>query len=197
MHDSTSRPHSGPAGFTVEMIRPDLKGIPRADLPPGYAIRPMRPDEGPIWTDIQREAEPYLQITDHLFDEQFGHDPAGIAERCLLIISEAGEAVGTVSAWYTRDDGGRNDGRIHWLAVRPAYQGRGLGKAALAWALKRLAKWHARGHLVTQTRRLRAIRLYLDFGFVPDLGLPGAREAWQTVRAQLDHPALERCLGAE
>ena len=44
--------------------------------------------------------------------------------------------------------------------------------------------------LTTESKRLGAIRLYLDFGFVPDLDAPGAREAWRQVRERLEHPAL-------
>jgi GNAT superfamily N-acetyltransferase len=76
------------------------------------------------------------------------------------------------------------------VAVRPAFQGRGLGRAALSHALNRLARWHERAYLDTSTARLPAIKMYLDFGFVPDLGPPGARDAWRAVRAALPHPAL-------
>ena len=80
---------------------------------------------------------------------------------------------------------------VHWVAVRPAYQGRGLGKAMLSFTLNQLAQWHDRAFLGTQTKRLAAIWLYLSFGFVPDLEQPGAIEAWRTVKEQLHHPVLD------
>lgn len=60
----------------------------------------------------------------------------------------------------------------------------------LSYALIQMAQWHERAFLGTQTRRLAAIKLYLDFGFVPDLDGPWAREAWREVREVLDHPVL-------
>jgi hypothetical protein len=66
----------------------------------------------------------------------------------------------------------------------------------MSYALNVLAQWHERAVLGTQTKRLRAIRLYLDFGFLPDLEAPGAVQAWREVSEQLHHPALERALDA-
>ena len=99
--------------------------------------------------------------------------------------------MGIVSAWYHRNYRGRELGLIHWIAVRPAHQGLGLGRAAMSYALHQLAQWHDRAGLGTQTKRIRAIKLYLDFGFRPDLERPGALESWRKVKAELDHPRLE------
>jgi hypothetical protein len=61
----------------------------------------------------------------------------------------------------------------------------------LTHALNHMATWHDRAFLGTQTQRIPAIKIYLDFGFVPDLDQPGAERIWQEVKDQLDHPALE------
>ena len=173
------------------MIRPHMEDIPEAPFPEGYSIRPMRSGEIGLWTDIQLDAEPYVRITPGTFLREFGSDLPAITRRCFFVTDEKGVAVGVISAWYSRDFKGGDHGRIHWVAVRPSYQGRGLGKAALSYALKRLAEWHERSFLDTSTARIRAIKLYLDFGFVPDLDLPGACDAWREVRSALSHPVLE------
>src|SRR5947209_7785691 len=82
----------------------------------------------------------------------------------------------------------------HWVAVRPEYQGRGLAKAALSYALTRLAEWHERAWLATSTARPVAIKLYQSFGFRPDLEPPSARAAWEHVQLRLNHQALEEAL---
>jgi len=190
----STRAGPGRAGYSVNMIRPHLRDIPEVPFPPGFRIRPMRLDEGGLWTDIWRDAEPYFDISDDLFQREFGFDPQAVPWRCFLIVDERGVAVGTISAWYDRNYRGQDYGRIHWVATRRAYQGKGLGRAGLSYALRALARWHDRAVLDTQTRRLLAIRLYLDFGFLPDLEPPGAVDAWREVQAQLKHPALERAL---
>jgi ribosomal protein S18 acetylase RimI-like enzyme len=154
----------------------------------------MRRDEGPVWADVQRDAEPYISIDPGLFEREFGSDPAAIERRCFLLVNERDVAVGTISGWYALDFKGAPAGRLHWLAVRPACQGRGLGRAAVSFVLHRMAERHDRCFLITSAARLHAVKLYLDFGFRPDLERPGAVEAWESVREQLDHPVLREIL---
>lgn len=180
------------AGWYLCMVRSNMDNIPQVPFPEGFGIRAMRPAEADLWTDVQRDAEPYSRITDELFFDQFGSDLPATEQRCYFVTNREGAVVGTISAWYDRNFKGKDHGRIHWLAIRPAYQRRGLGKAALSYAMNRLAEWHGQCYLDTATARLPAIKMYLDFGFVPDLACPNAVEAWREVRAALDHPALDR-----
>ena len=179
------------AGYGVHMIRPHLRDIPVATFPPGFGIRPLRTDEGPLWLAVERDAEEYLRLGDDAFEREFGADLASVPERCFLITAPGAAAVGTVSAWYYTWRG-TEYGLVHWLAVRPAYQGRGLGKAGLSHALSVLSRWHDQALLGTQTKRLRAIRLYLDYGFEPDMEEAQAQARWAQVSARLDHPGLRR-----
>ena len=73
-------------------------------------------------------------------------------------------------------------------------QGQGLGKATLAYSMRQLARWHKRAYLLTNIRRLPALKMYLDFGFEPDLYPPKAQELWQKVDESLDHPVLAHSL---
>lgn len=178
------------------MIRRDLTDIPDVPFPEGYGIRPMQPDEGGLWADIWRDAEPYFAIEDGLFERVFGSNLPAIGWRCYLVTGPRGVAVGTISAWIREDAQGESWGQVHWVAIRPAYRRLGLARAALAYTLHQLARWHTRAYLGTQSYRLGAIRLYLDLGFEPDLGYPGAREVWLRVAEELDHAALRRVLVA-
>ena len=60
----------------------------------------------------------------------------------------------------------------------------------LAYALQKLSRWHERALLV-QSKRLPAITLYLDFGFLPDLQNPDVVEDWRLLRTQLNHSVLD------
>lgn len=183
-------PVTPPASHGIRMIRPHLLDIPQVDFPDGFSARPMRAAEGALWTDIVLDAEEWLDLSRDLFEREFGQDLAAVPERCFLIEDAGGGAVGTISAWYRRDFRGLDYGLIHWVAVRPHWQGRGLGKAGLSFALGQLARWHERALLHTSTLRLPAVSLYLDFGFRPDLEEDGARQAWREMRRVLPHPAL-------
>ena len=39
------------------MVRTHMENIPQYPFPEGYGIRPMRLDEGGLWTDIWNDAE--------------------------------------------------------------------------------------------------------------------------------------------
>ncbi|MGH7143009.1 MAG: GNAT family N-acetyltransferase [Planctomycetota bacterium] len=179
----------------VTMLRESAQPTLQFDLPPEYRFRPFRSGDETTWTAIQRAAEPFLTIDDKLFGEQFGAHPEALPERMLFVESAAdGAAIGTITAWWKpgwRD--GREWGQIHWVAIMPAHQGKGLSKPMMTRAMNLLLKYHVRAMLSTSTGRLYAIKVYLDFGFVPapeDLAQPETRAAWQAVSRNLNHPLL-------
>lgn len=183
-------PPKGLAGDSIDMIRDHMRDIPQHPIPEGFVMRPMKADDNSLWVDIWRDAEPYFNIADDTFTQNFGSDPEGISKRCFILNTTKGVSVGTISAWYKPQYRGMDYGLIHWVAIREAYKGRGLGKVIMTFAMNQLAQWHPRAMLNTQNKRLGAVKLYLDFGFVPNLDIPGAIAAWQEVAAALKHPAL-------
>ena len=185
-------PQAWSGGTSVIMLRPHLNDIVDVPFPDGYGIRPMTTGDIGLWTDIQRDAEPYLKITDTLFHAEFGADLEAIKWRCFIVTNPKGLGVGTISAWYNGDFRGQRYGRIHWVSLRPSCQGLGLSKSALAYSLKQLAQWHDRCYLVTSTERIPAIHLYLKFGFVPDLTLPNATAVWRELANRSKDPVLEQ-----
>ena len=183
---------TGSVDIPVRMERADLGGIAHYDLSAGYSMRTMLPEEAPVWTEVQRAAERVITIEDGLFLEEFGSDVPAIERRCFLLMHE-GHAVGTISAWYSANYKGteENWGRLHWFAIRPSHQGRGLARPMISYVMEKFVEWgHPAAWLATSTSRIPALKLYLDFGFLPDLTQPGAKEAWETVRTHLAHPAL-------
>lgn len=174
----------------VHMIRPHLRDIPQVPFPQGYGIRGMTLDDASLWEDIWRDAEPFSKIGTGLFRGSFGDDPQAIPHRCYLITAPDGTAAGTLSAWYESHRQGLDWGRIHWVAVRKAHQGKGLSRSGMTHAMNFLATRHERAWLVTHPARLGAIKIYLDFGFVPDYSEPHAHEAWAWVKERLKHPGL-------
>lgn len=182
-------PERPAAGYPVTMVRPHLRDIPAGPWPPGYQWRHLRVDEGDLWLEIERQADHLQTLPDGSFEREFGADLASVPQRCFVVTDAAGAGVGTISAWYYPYRG-QEYGLIHWVAVHRAHQGRGIGRAMLSLALGQLAVWHEQALLNTQTARLPAIGLYLDFGFQPVLDVEGAAACWREVAGQLAHPAL-------
>ena len=73
--------------------------------------------------------------------------------------------VATVFAW--QDKLNTSVGRLHWLAVLPEYQRRGLGRALTLCVLK-YHKEHGKMSvsLITEVYRNTAIKLYEEVGFI-------------------------------
>jgi beta-galactosidase/beta-glucuronidase/GNAT superfamily N-acetyltransferase len=191
----TAPPSAGMGEHGIRMVRPHMNDIPAVPFPEGFGVRPMTVEDIGLWTDIERDAEPYLKIRDTTFMEEFGDDLQAIRWRCFIMTNPKGLGVGTISAWYDRDFHGEDYGRIHWLAVRPSFQEQGLGKCSLSYALEKMAQWHDRCYLQTSTQRVAAAALYLGFGFEPDLRPPNALAAWRELGTRLEHPVLDRVLG--
>lgn len=179
-------PSSVQSNWPLTMIRETLADIPAFSLPGGYALRWYQPGDEARWASIQAAADRFNDITAHLFAEQFQAAHARLEERQCYVLAPGGEAIGTATAWVDDLNGDPEVGRIHWVALIPAAQGRGLAKPLLTAVCHRLqAHGHRKAYLTTSMARTAAIGLYLKFGFRPVLEGAEQHAAWQIVTEQL------------
>lgn len=171
---------------SLTMVRRSLEGLPRHPLPPGYAIRHYEAGDVSTWVAIQSAAERFNAISPELHRKEFGDDERLIRQRQFFLVDPAGEAVGTATAWHGGPLRDPRFGRVHWVAIRPGQQGRGLAKpllAAVCAALRELG--HDRAFLATSSARIPALRLYLEFGFEPEIKNADDAAAWTELEAPL------------
>ena len=143
-----------------------LKDIPLFVLPEAFRLRAHRPGDEELWARIQNEADEFQEIDRSVFDAQFGSDSREHGRRIFYMETNDGEPVGSIAAWYGESDFDAAWGRIHWVAILPAWQGKGLSKPLMTAALERLRELgHEKAYLTTDTRRAGAIALYRKFGF--------------------------------
>ncbi|NJN81934.1 MAG: GNAT family N-acetyltransferase [Caldilineaceae bacterium] len=178
-----------------------MREIPQFALPAGYHFRGFRPGDDRTWTAIVRAAEPFQTIADDLFGREYLANAGALPERMFFVATDAGDDVATISAWWQSDWRNPHDaGRIHWVAVRPDHQGRGPSKAMMTQAMNCLARHHDRAMLATSSGRVWAIKVYLDFGFLPDpqqLDLGEVAAAWRQLQDSLHHPRLVAALSGD
>ncbi len=168
------------------MTRPTLDGLPEFPLPRGFAVRWFQPGDQAHWLRIHQLADPWNTITPELFEQQFGSDTVELARRQCYLVSPQDAVVGTASAWFSDTFQGGGWGRVHWVAILPEYQGRGLGKVLLSVVCQRLRELgHRRAYLTTSSARLAAIGLYLKFGFEPLIRDAAEATCWQEVFERL------------
>lgn len=170
----------------VHMIRRTLERIPQHPLPPGYSLRGYRPGDRDTWVAIHTLAEQHVTTSAAVYDQQFGGNEAELARRQFFLLDGQGAAIGTATAWFDDHYHGERFGRVHWVAIVPSYQGRGLAKPLLTAVCNRLVELgHDRACLTTLTVKLPAIALYLSFGFEPDIRSEEDRRVWEETLRRL------------
>jgi len=169
------------------MVRPDLSEIPQAALPDGYRIRMYEPGDEDEWIRIEVAAEPSFKVVPGMHAQQFCEDVAILSQRQLFLVAPSGEAIGTTTAWFNEDRYARLYGQIHWVAVIAEFQGKGLSKALMTQACNLLATLgHENAFLITSTSRIPAVRLYLQYGFAPEIRDPEDEEKWSDVMSYIE-----------
>ncbi|GIP35046.1 GNAT family N-acetyltransferase [Paenibacillus sp. J2TS4] len=170
----------------LSMHRPHLLNIPNYTVPSPYRIRPFRSGDEEHWAAIEWKAGEFPSQDEARlhYANEFGEHSDEMELRCFLLEDGAGSALGTTTAWY-KSLQGKIYGRIHWVAIVPEHQGRGLAKPLLASAMKRLADFHDKAYLTTQTTSWKAIGMYLQFGFEPWIVRPSCKDGWAWMEEQL------------
>ncbi|MBI5725537.1 MAG: GNAT family N-acetyltransferase [Planctomycetes bacterium] len=165
----------------VIMTRDDLQGFPRHDLPPPVSLRAYRTGDIGAWVRIQQEADRLQAVDAATFRRWFGHDEAEIARRMIFLCDGDGREIGTAAAWFG-DGKYEGWGQIHWVAIVPKFQGRGLAKPLVTAIMERLVELgHSRAYLTTESIRIPAIKLYQAFGFKPLIESDKDRIVWDSI----------------
>ena len=166
----------------LDLVRPDLNGLPEAPLPAGYSLRWFRSGDAVHWLRIHRDADPFNEITPELFNRQFGCDLKRLSECQCYLQDGLGRVVGTGTAWSADEQLEGRCGRVFWLAILRQYQGRGLGKPLIGAVCNRLRELgYDRACVITGTGRLPAVGLYLQYGFQPEIQTDDQRAIWELV----------------
>ncbi len=184
----------GLSDFPLIMVREDMENIPSYILPPGFYVRKFCIGEEKRWAEVELAAGEFESVEAALsrFMSEFGALLEEMQNRCFFLIDEESERViGTATAWYDLKFRGEEWGRVHWVAIIPEFQGRKLAKPLMSVIMHRLRQSYNKAYLKTHTKCLKAINMYLDFGFKPSPEYPTCEEAWRQIAVLIDHPALD------
>lgn len=173
------------------MMLNTLANLPRYSLPEGFYIRNFIQGEETSWADIEAAAGEFQdqQAALERFNREFGKEIDKFSKRSVFLC--AGERIiGTATAWYNKNFLDGMYGRLHWVAIHPEHQGKGLAKPLICHALHMLAKYHAKVYCNTQTTNEKAIAIYLDMGFEPFFMSKECAGVWRALERSLNHPRL-------
>lgn len=174
---------------SVVMCYRNIAQAPRYALPAGYSMRFYHDGDVATWVRVQQAAETYFVPTAKTFSESMPGTPQYLAQRVMFLLDGSGSEVGTITAWNSTRFTGQDVGQIHWVALIPTVQGRGLSKPMLSAALDVLReRGYSEAWLETGTGRIPALNLYLHFGFEPYPRDETERAAWRDVAPRLKFP---------
>ena len=146
-----------------------------------FYIRNYEKGEEELWAKVETAANEFKtekEAVEH-FEKEFGLYKNEMQERCFFVVhKKSGSVIGTSTAWYNDNFKGLKYGRVHWVGIHPDFQGKKLAKPMLAAVMMRLAEYHDKAYLTSQTTSYKAINMYLDFGFIPEIVSDECVNAW-------------------
>jgi mycothiol synthase len=177
----------------LELLRPNLEGLPEVRLPEDYTLRHYRPGDEEVWGEIMSEAfTPYWNAKRFrmLLLPHFGFGP----ERVLFVCRE-GRPIGSASAFQWPGIP-RDRGYIHMVGVKKEHCGRRLGYWLTVACLEKFREQgFGAAMLQTEDFRIPAIKHYLRLGFRPVLVIPEQREKWTGLLKRIGGEDLVREMG--
>ena len=170
--------------FPITMKRSAGAPIPSFPLPNNYSFANYRPGDEKVWAEIETSVGEFknTDLACNHFAQHFLPYQNEIQKRVLFIQDEKGEKIATGSCWwhYTSNN---HYPQLHWIAVRPFHQNRGLGKAITFEALRQMVQIEGDMEIVleTQTWSYRAIGIYLSAGFeiITDRSYPDCKNEYE------------------
>ena len=176
--------------FELPMLRP--AGLPVPPTPPradGFFVKFYSPGDESHWARIEKSVGEFDTESAALSycEKEFAPQPDLLRARMCFLCTPDGLPVATATAWEKH-----HSHLLHWVATVPAYQRRGLGRAAVLSALRRFPD-DAPVLLHTQTWSHDAILLYHSLGF-RILRTEGFEPAMQVLKTVYPEPTWQQLM---
>lgn len=134
------------------------------------------------WADILTSTGEFTSknLALERFTQEFTPWLSLVKKRLVFLETEEGDAVGTASAWFGKFN--RVDmGRLHWVEIKPEFQGKKLGRPLITQAMTLLKHYHQTAYLKTQASSGAAIHLYQKLGWQRVITTEEERHIWAEI----------------
>jgi GNAT superfamily N-acetyltransferase len=154
--------------FRVILKRKARTPIPLAPLPIDYQFVNYMSGDEQAWGEIEAavlEFDTVEEAVDY-FKTNYIPYQSEVKRRTIFIQNKDKEKVATFTAWWNYT-GERRHPFMHWVAVKPQYQGLGLGRAIISKGLNLMVniEGDCDMYIPTQTWSHKAIKVYRWAGF--------------------------------
>ena len=175
------------------MIYRDLSVIPEFELPDGYSFRMYKDGDEKFWVDIEVSSG---DISDtktgfEKFEKYYGKYRKELEDRMVFVLNDNQEPVGTATGFFIDEDKIENSnmGKLHWVAIKNEYKGKGLSKPMITKVMQIM---HELGHkgaiLHSQTHTWLACKIYQSIGweaYRPESqSIEEFSECWEIINSQ-------------
>ena len=140
---------------------------PTYELPHGFSVKAFAPGDEQYWAEIEASVGEFDSAGEArtYFVQEYLPELDQLRRRCRFIIAPDGRYAATCTAWTTQKDG-QTIGSLHWLAVKPEFQRKGLARVLVQTIMQifdDLGEYPV--YLHTQTWSHAAVLLYCHEGF--------------------------------
>jgi ribosomal protein S18 acetylase RimI-like enzyme len=136
-------------------------------LPAGYRFRDYRDGDAMEWAWVEHQIQDFDTFEEayRYFRDTYDGELEALRQRFICVVNEKGEFAGCVTAWREKS-GDVLIPAVHWLAVSPKEQGRGIGHALMRKLLERFLELDGFPiYLHSQPCSYVAVGLYSSLGF--------------------------------
>ena len=152
----------------VYMHRSAGTPVASVPLPEGFRFVTYSDGDELDWSRIETsvlEFDSEFEAMMH-FREKFIPFIHELRRRCLFIQNDSGDKIATATAWWFYVNNERHPW-LYWVAVKPDYQGLGLGKALISHVIEHMIRLEGDVdfYLHTQTWSYKAVGIYMRNGF--------------------------------
>lgn len=161
----------------LRMVKLNMNDIPESNIPGGFELRIIRPDEKNKWEELCDKAFK----CENDFKEKMENRKGYIEDGVFVIVQEDKFiATGTAICNHEHPEA---YGYVHMIAADSEYSGKKLGYEITAAVLRKLrGDGFDKAELTTDDFRLPAIKTYHKLGFIPDLSVDETmRGRWETI----------------
>ena len=152
----------------ILMQRPSGTDIVEYSLPAGFHFTMYKKGDDRAWADIEHSVNEFSTKKKALdyFKKKYKPFIEELERRCIFVENADGGKIATFTVWWEYI-GARRYPWISWVAVKPDYQGKGIGKALISRGMRLLDELEgdAVSFLKTQTWSYKAINIYLEQGY--------------------------------
>jgi RimJ/RimL family protein N-acetyltransferase len=153
---------------TVLMKRPREAPFAESKLPDGFFFTKYEPGDDVHWAEIEASVLEFANAAESLqyFREKYLPEVEDISKRTIFINTSDHEKVGTLTSWCNYA-GDIRQSSLHWVGIKPEFQGRGLGRPLVNFGIKTIFELDGIQdiYIYTQTWSHKAVAVYLKEGF--------------------------------